>query len=289
VLVAGATGRLGTVVDALVARGHVVRAMTRDLDAPAAKRLRGVGAELVYGDFEDLRSIAAAAADVDALFATGTAHRAGPEGEERHGRNVADAAVAAGVAHIVYASGDGAAENSPLPLFRSKFRVEQHIRSLPIKYTILAPVYLMENLFNPWNLAALSGGAFPSPIPVDVPMQQVALVDLVALAALVVDRPAEFVGRRVKIASDQLSGAQGSRVVSSVIARELSAEQIPEDALPAALRALFAWLASVGHDVDIATLHRAYPEVGWHSYPDWARSERARLLALSTGEPAVGH
>jgi uncharacterized protein YbjT (DUF2867 family) len=31
VLVAGATGRLGELVDVLLTRGHVVRAMTRDL------------------------------------------------------------------------------------------------------------------------------------------------------------------------------------------------------------------------------------------------------------------
>jgi uncharacterized protein YbjT (DUF2867 family) len=110
VLVAGATGRFGVLVDLLLARGHAVRAMTREMDSAAAQRLRSLGADLVYGDLDEPASIAAAAAGAGALFATGTAHKAGPQGEERHGRNVADAAVAAGVAHLIYSSGDGAGE-----------------------------------------------------------------------------------------------------------------------------------------------------------------------------------
>jgi uncharacterized protein YbjT (DUF2867 family) len=120
VLVAGGTGRLGGLVKVLVARGHVVKAMTRNLDSAATGRLRLLGAEPVYGDFEDATSIEAAAARADAIFATGTAHRTGPEGEMRHGQNLADAAARADVGHLVYSSGDGAAPDSPLPLVRAK-------------------------------------------------------------------------------------------------------------------------------------------------------------------------
>src|SRR5947209_103745 len=99
VLVAGATGRLGGLVDVLLARGHAVRAMTRDLDSEGAAPLRRIGAELVFGDFDDPQSLERAASGADAVFATGTVHRAGPEGELRHGLNIADAASAAGVSH----------------------------------------------------------------------------------------------------------------------------------------------------------------------------------------------
>jgi len=114
VLVAGATGRLGVVVNVLLDRGHSVRAMTRDPTSSAAARLRAAGAEVVYGDFDDADSVAGIAVGVDALFATGTAHRAGPDGELRHGRTIAQAATASGVPHLIYTSGDGAAADSPL-------------------------------------------------------------------------------------------------------------------------------------------------------------------------------
>src|SRR5581483_475097 len=136
VLVAGATGRLGGIVGVLRARGHEVLPMSRE---PREG--------FVYGDFDDPAGLAAAARGADVVFATGTAHRAGPDGELRHGRNIADAAAAAG-ARLVYVSGDGAAPDSPLPLFRAKHAVEEHIRA-SVQHTILAPVYFMENLFNP--------------------------------------------------------------------------------------------------------------------------------------------
>ena len=183
VLVAGATGRFGELVDVLIARGHTVRAMTRDPSSSAAARLRDMGAKIVIGDFDDPASVERAAAGVDTVFAAGTAHRAGPEGELRHGRNLAAAAASARVPHVVFCSGDGAAPDSPLALFRVKHQIEQQLRAHPGAHTILAPVYFMENLFNPWNLTAFQAGVFPSPIAVDVPLQQVAIADVAALAA----------------------------------------------------------------------------------------------------------
>lgn len=274
VLVAGATGRLGALVDVLLARGHRVRAVTRDVGSESAARLRRLGAELVPGDFEDPETVATAARGVDAAFATGTAHKAGPEGEHRHGRNIADAVAAARVPHLVYSSGDGAAVDSPLPLFRAKFAVEEHIGSLPIRHTILAPVYFMENLFNPWNLPALDAGVFPSPVPVDMPLQQVAIADLVAFAALAIERPDGFADRRIALASDELTATTAASMLTRIVGRSMLAEHRPPDA--PALQALFEWLEREGHNVDIAGLHARYPEVGWHTYAQWATLTYAR-------------
>jgi uncharacterized protein YbjT (DUF2867 family) len=277
VLVAGATGRLGIIASLLLERGHQVRAMSRDPGSSVAAGLRALGAQLVYGDFDDTGSIEAAAAGMDVVFATGTAHKAGPDGEVRHGRNLADAVLAAGVPHLVYASGDGAAPDSPLPLFRGKFKVEERIRALGIPHTVLAPVYLMENLFNPWNLPLLHAGVLPSPVPVERPLQQLAIADLAAFAVLVIEHPERFLERRIKLASDELDAEEAAEALRKVLDRPLTAEQIDLGGLPPALRALFDWLARVGHDVDIEALRRAHREVGWHRYEDWARAQRARF------------
>ena len=277
IVVAGATGRLGAIVHPLVARGHVVRALTRTPDSPAAMALREAGADVIRADFDEPASIAAAATGADALFATGTAHRVGPRGELRHGLNVADGAAMARIGHLVFVSGDGAAPDSPLPLFRTKHRVEEHIRSLGIRYTILAPVYLMENLFNPWNLPFLRDGSFPSPIPVGAPMQQVALADVIALAAKALEDPAEFTEQRIRVASDELSANLAADILSRDLGRPLEPERVDLDRIPRGLAALFDWLAQEGHSVEIAALHRDHPEIPWHSYVDWVRSVRHRF------------
>ena len=280
VLVAGATGRLGSIVELLLTRGQRVRAMTRDPESPAAKALRAGGAEPVYGDFDEPNGIEAAARGAEAVFATGTAHRSGADGELRHGLSLVSAVEAARVSHLVYVSGDGAAPDSPLPLFRAKFQVEERIRAASVPHTILAPVYFMENLFNPWNLRALRSGSFPSPIPVDLALQQVAVADLVELAATVIASPGQYLGQRVPVASDELSAEDAAAAVRRVTGRFLSAEQLDVDELPPGLRALFDWLEHVGHGVDIAALRRAHPEVGWRSYEVWATSQQARFKEL---------
>jgi uncharacterized protein YbjT (DUF2867 family) len=280
VVVAGATGRFGGLVDVLLAHGHTVRALTRDASSAPARRLAQLGADVRHGDFDDPGSIARAAAGADALFATGTAHRVGPEGELRHGRGLAGAVAEAGIDHLVYISGDGAAADSPLPLFRAKFAVEHHIASLRVPHTIIAPTYLMENLFNPWNLPALRSGILPSPIAADAPLQQTALADVIALAVRAIEQPDRFVGRRIPVASDELTGVDAAAAIADRIGVELRPREARGDQLPPALRALFGWLASPGHSVDIEALHREHEDIEWHSYAAWVEAHRPRFREL---------
>ena len=220
------------------------------------------------------------------LFATGTAHRVGPDGELRHGRAIAHAATASGIPHLIYTSGDGVAADSPLPLFRVKHQVEQYIRSLPIAHTILAPVYFMENLFNPWNLAALQAGVLPSPIDVDLPLQQAAIADVASVAALAIERPEEFAERRIRVASDELTAADPADALHESRS-SVYREPARDGRAGSGLRSLFAWLERTGHDVDIPGLRGRYPQVGWHTYEDWLRSERPRLAALCPQQHAT--
>ncbi len=58
ILVTGATGQQGgAVAQRLLDRGWRVRALTRDVSAPAARALATAGAEVVEGDFDDRPSL----------------------------------------------------------------------------------------------------------------------------------------------------------------------------------------------------------------------------------------
>jgi uncharacterized protein YbjT (DUF2867 family) len=289
VLVVGAGGRFAPIAEPLLKRGHDVRATTRGPDSPAARRLEELGAEIVPADYEEAGSLAAAAKGVDAVFASGTAHHAGPDGEARHGANLAQAIAAARVPHLVFVSGDGAEPDSPLPLFRAKWEVEEAIRATAVPSTILAPTYLMENLFNPWNIPALEAGVLPSPIAVDRPLQQTAVADLLALAMLAIEQPERFAGRRIALASDELTAEQAAEAISELIPRTLEARRAPADQLPPGVRFLFGWLESTGHHVDIEALHQELPEVGWHDYPAWAGEQLDRFRELCPHPEPVAH
>ena len=287
-LVLGATGRIGgPVAELLLARGHRVRAGVRDPGSAAAARLRAGGAEVVRADFDDVDALAHAARGAAAVVAAGTAHRAGPDGERRHGEHVAEALARSG-ARLVYVSGAGADRATGVPVLESKRAVERRIDELGVPATILAPAYFMENAFNPWNLAALARGAYALPLDADRALQQVAIADLGAMAVLAVERPAE-VGRRVEIVSEELTGAQAAERLTRVTGRPFAFERLPTDRLAPPLQRLFAWLDEVGFSIDVAALHSRHPEVGWHSFERWAAARRWRSpLALRGGREQGG-
>ncbi|TDD08019.1 NmrA family NAD(P)-binding protein [Nonomuraea diastatica] len=107
VLVIGATGRQGgAVARELLAHGHTVRGLSRDIGSPRAKRLREQGAELVAGNLENREAIRAAADGVDAVFALTTPYEEGVEAEVRQGVNAARVAAELGL-RLIYSSGAG--------------------------------------------------------------------------------------------------------------------------------------------------------------------------------------
>src|SRR5262249_59418966 len=92
-----------------------------------------------------------------------SAQRVGRDGEVRHGNNLVEAMNAAVIGHVVYTSGAGADRHTGAGVFERQWQVEERLTDRRLPTTILAPVFLMENVFNPWNLPALAAGVFPSP------------------------------------------------------------------------------------------------------------------------------
>jgi uncharacterized protein YbjT (DUF2867 family) len=270
IAVAGATGRVGLPVALrLLERGHRVRVLSTD---PGQREWPGL-AQPARGDFDDPSSLRAAFAGVDAVFGSGTAHRAGPAGEARHGAALAEAASVAGVPHIVYVSGAGAERETGVPVLESKRAVERRIAELGLAATILAPVYFMENAFNPWNLPALGRGRLALPLAGDQVLQQVPIEDVAAFAVKALEQPARFAGGRFELASDALTGEQAAEALSSATGRRFEFERLALDAFPPPLRLLFGWLDRTGTHADIETLHREHPDIGWQSFERWTAAQ----------------
>jgi nucleoside-diphosphate-sugar epimerase len=132
ILVLGETGRYLSLVHTLLAAGHRVRVGTRRPGAATGVRQRGV--EIVRVDLDDVGSIVEAATGADAVFAAGTFHRTGAEGDVLHGRNVIDAARIAEAPHLVYVSVAGADRPTDVPLFESKRRVEDYLERCSVHH-----------------------------------------------------------------------------------------------------------------------------------------------------------
>ena len=275
VLVTGATGKQGGHVARLLLKsGHSVYAFTRKADSPAAGALAKLGAEIVTGDLSDRASVERAVEDVDAIFAMGTPFEAGMEAETKQGVTVADAAKAKGK-YLVYTSVGSANKNTGIPHFDSKWRVEQHIAKIGAEAAIIAPVYFMENVIA-FGKQQLKEGLYATPLRPDRKLAQIALDDVAGFTVLALENKWRFIGKRIDLASDDLTGGQVAEILTRVIGKPIKYFQVPIENIRKMgedMTKMYEWFERVGYSADTAALRRDYPEVGWHTYEDWAKEQ----------------
>ncbi len=278
VLVTGATGKQGGhLVRELLARGHAVRALTRKPESPAAAELAERGVTIVKGDFDDEEGLERAARGVDTVFAMSTPYEGGAKTETREGINILRAASAVGVTHFVYSSVAGADRSSGIPHFDSKFEVEKEIRRSGVPFTIVAPVFFMENFLADYMAAGIAKGSIAMALPATRRLQQIAVEDIAQFTALVIERRESFLGKRIDIASDELTGATAAAAISEVSGRHIKYTALPIDTLRQLNEdqaRMFEWFDRVGYDADVVGLRTLYPEVNWHRFSVWAREQR---------------
>ena len=281
VLVTGATGQQGgSVARRLLEGGFRVRGITRNLESDAASQLAGLGAEMARAEFTDAGSLSAALEDVDAVFAMTTPFEAGVDAETAQGVALVDAAAAAGVDHFVYSSVASAAEATGVPHFDSKYGVEEHLAASDLRWSVIAPVYFMDNLFLPDMLSGLKDGTYAIALPTDLPLQQIATEDIGAFAAHVLANPEEFAGKRIDIAGDELSSRQSADVLAGILGKPIFVVEVPIDGVRSFsedLALMYEWFVSTGYVADIEGLRSSYPEVGWTRFEEWATRIPAAL------------
>ena len=154
-LVVGATGVLGMeVCRQLAAAGKRVTGLVRtSSQKEKINALHEVGVETVTGDMKDLQSLYQAFQNVDAIISTATSTISHQEGDsietvDLAGQlNVAEAASAAGVQHVVFISFPPMTPEFPLQ--SAKRAVEIRLKSKNFTYTILQPTYFMEIWLGP--------------------------------------------------------------------------------------------------------------------------------------------
>ena len=278
VLVTGATGKQGgAVARALLARGgHQIHAVTRDPESEAAQLLAKAGARLVEANFRSRDSLTRAMEGMDAVFAMTTFFEEGVDAEMDQGKALIEAAGAAGAPYVVYTSVAGADQKTGIPHFDSKYEVEKHLQTSGLAYAVVAPVYFMENMYFPQALEGLQNGVYAAALPGDRQLQQIAVDDIGSFTAMVIEQRDRFVGQRIDIGSDELDGDEQAAVLSEVLGREIRYQQVPLDALrqqSEEMALMYEWFDRVGYDADIMALRETYPDVGWHTFERWARSQ----------------
>jgi uncharacterized protein YbjT (DUF2867 family) len=264
ILVCGATGKQGgAVARSLLDRGFQVRGLTRNPQKPAAQALADQGAEVVQGDMEERSSMERALEGAYGIFSVQNFWETGYDRQVEQGKTVADAAKAAGVEHFVYSSVGSAHRQTGIPHFESNWEVEEHVRQIELPYTILRPTALMQN----WEMMRemILGGTLAQSLDPDKPLQQVAVEDVGAFAAIAFENPEGWIGREVDLAGDEQSMPEIAETFARVIGREVSYYQVPwdqyEEQMGEELTVMNRWFNDVGYEADIAALRQEYPEL----------------------------
>ncbi len=265
ILVAGATGNQGgAVASSLLEQGFKVRALTRNpQNSEGAQALAEQGAEVVQGDMEDRSAIDRVLEGAYGVFSVQNFWEAGYDREATQGKTLAEAAEAAGIQHFVYSSVGSSYRETGIPHFDSKWEVEKHLREIGLPYTILRPVFFMQN----WEMMReqILEGTLPQPLDPDKPFQQVAVEDVGAFAALAFENPDEWLGREVDLAGDEQTMPEIAETFSRVTGKEIEYFQVPwdqfEEQMGEEYAVMYRWFNDVGYEADIAALRREYPEL----------------------------
>jgi uncharacterized protein YbjT (DUF2867 family) len=264
IAVTGATGQQGgAVARKLLADGWQVRALTRDAGKPAAQALAALGAQVMPGDMDNREELAAAFQGVYGVFSVQNfwLPTVGFDGEIRQGKNVADAAKAAGVKLLVYSSVGAAHRGMGQKHFESKWIIEQYIHTLGVPYAILRPAAFMDN--HNWSRPAILNGTLSSRgMRPEKTMQSIAVEDIGAFAALAFADPEKYLGRTIELSGDELTELQTAQVFSKVIGRPVTLAAPgagPRRRTEEEMKAMFTFFNGAGYSADIPALRRLHP------------------------------
>lgn len=296
IAVVGATGQQGGGVARAILDdpdgGFTVRALTRNPSSDAAKALAADGAEVVAADLDDEDSVRAALAGAyGAYFVTAFWEYNDTDREQAQARNMANAAKAEGLAHVVWSTlpdtrihmGDD--ERVPtlqggykVPHFDSKADAERFFTEAGVPTTFLSTTFYFESFLEYFPPKRGEDGRLVLALPMrDRRLSGIAVDDIGRTAYAIFQRGTELVGRTISIAGENLTGAE----YAERFAKEFGEEVVYQPFDVAALRASGA----DGAD-DLANMFFYYAEHDEHFAgvrdPEFVRTINPRLQDFAT-------
>lgn len=210
----------------------------------------------------------------------------GLETETKRGIAVADAALATGVNHFIYASVGGAERRSGVPHFDSKWQIEQHVHRIGLPVTIVRPTFFMDNFTKP-SMRAVLMALIRSYLPKTKPLQMIAVENIGKWVARAFAEPETFIGKAEEIAGDELTYAE---IVAAFKAHgwfsglPISVPRLVLRKLPDDVLRMFEWFGREGYQADIHSLRAKQP--GVLSLNDWLTMQKSMADQASEKENA---
>jgi uncharacterized protein YbjT (DUF2867 family) len=242
IAVVGATGAQGgALVRAILAdKGSVFtpRALTRKVDSEKAKALVAAGVQVVAADLDDAASLGPAFAGAYGAFCvTNFWEHFSPERELTQAENMARAAKAAGLEHVIWSTLEDTRKWVPLddarmptlmgkykvPHFDAKGEADRFFRDLNVPTTFLLTSFYWDNMISFGSgPQRLPDGTLAITFPLDdKPLSAMAVEDIGKCAYGIFKRGREFIGKTIGIAGGHLTGGQMATALTRALGKEI--------------------------------------------------------------------
>ncbi|HET9833369.1 MAG TPA: NmrA/HSCARG family protein [Vicinamibacterales bacterium] len=203
--------------------GFSCRAVTRKADGDKAKALAARGAEVVKADLDDVESLKKAFAGADGVYAvTNFWEHFSAEKEKAQAKNIADAAKAAGVKHVIWSTLEDTRklmkpDDKRMPMLQEKYRVPHfdakaeanaYFAGLPVTYLVTS--FYWDNFYM-FGLAPKKGadGKYAWAYPMaNAKMAGIAAEDIGKVAYGIFKAGNEYIGKTVGITGENLTVAE---------------------------------------------------------------------------------
>jgi len=249
IAVIGATGAQGGgLVRAILADpagGFAVRAITRDVNSDKARALAQQGVEVVAADMDDAASLTKAFTGAYGAFCvTSFWEHFSAEKEVAQAGNMAQAAKAAGVKHLVWSTLEDTRKWVPLsdnrmPTLHGKYKVPHfdgkgEADALFIKAGVPTTLLLTSFYWDNFVYFGMNPKKGPDgKLAITMPMGTkklpgIAAADIGACAYGIFKKP-ELIGKTVGIAGESLSGEQMAAAMSKAIGQEVRYNEVAPD------------------------------------------------------------
>jgi uncharacterized protein YbjT (DUF2867 family) len=196
------------------------RAITRDPNKDKAKALAAAGAEVVKADIDDVDSLQKAFAGAHGVYGvTNFWEHFSAEKEKAQAKNIADAAKAAGVKHVIWSTLEDTRQfmrpdDTRMPMLQEKYRVphfdakaEANAYFKDVPHTLLVTSFYWDNLFM-FGLAPKRGedGAYSWAFPMgNEKLAGIAAEDIGRTAYGIFKAGQQYVGKTVGILGEALT------------------------------------------------------------------------------------
>jgi uncharacterized protein YbjT (DUF2867 family) len=203
--------------------GFAARAITRDPNKDKAKALAAKGAEVVQADLDDVESLKKAFAGAYAVYGvTNFWEHSSAEKEKAQAKNIADAAKAAGVKHVIWSTLEDTRklmqpDDKRMPILQEKYRVPHFdakaeanafFAGLPVTYLVTS--FYWDNLYT-FGLAPKKGddGVYSWTFPMgNAKLAGMAAEDIGKTAYGIFKAGDQYIGKTVGIVSENLTIAE---------------------------------------------------------------------------------